>query len=216
MQVVPIETGPFDCNVFLLTEGSTSFLIDTGVGIGTQKIEKGVKKALSGNKLDGILLTHEHLDHAGGIGHLSEAFSADVYSSPETASVLERGDEDLTGASLFGLEVRPFRGIVPISGDLTVNDLDLEVHSTPGHSPGSICIIEKGSRALFCGDLLFCDGGIGRWDLPGGDLNALKRSVKSALEWDIKGLYPGHGRIERAHPDREMRFSASMLFNDGL
>ncbi|MEM2979427.1 MAG: MBL fold metallo-hydrolase, partial [Methanomassiliicoccales archaeon] len=66
------------------------------------------------------------------------------------------------------------------------------VYHTPGHSEGSIVLIDKITGALICGDLLFV-GGVGRWDLPSGSYDDLVRSLRRLLLFEITDLYPGHG-----------------------
>ena len=124
---------------------------------------------------------------------------------------MRESNDQLTGAFLFGAHMDPIMDIVEIENDLTVGDLEMEVKACPGHAPGLISIITRDSRKLFCGDLLFCDGGVGRWDLPGGNLEQLRSSLKESLTWDVTALYPGHGREETSNPEREMNLSMGML-----
>ena len=71
----------------------------------------------------------------------------------------------------------------------------LKVYHTPGHSPGSISLYDEQTKSLFCGDLVFMDGGVGRWDLPGGDYPTLVKSFELVLELDVENFYSGHGPV---------------------
>lgn len=70
----------------------------------------------------------------------------------------------------------------------------LQVLSTPGHSPGSVCLYWPERQALFSGDVVF-SGGIGRTDLPMGNPKLLKESIQRIAELDVEHLLPGHGEI---------------------
>ncbi len=74
----------------------------------------------------------------------------------------------------------------------------------PGHCPGSLCFLEKTSRILFGGDVLFA-GGVGRWDLPGGDGPLLFRGIKEKLYplGDDVTVLPGHGPATKIGIERE-------------
>jgi glyoxylase-like metal-dependent hydrolase (beta-lactamase superfamily II) len=79
---------------------------------------------------------------------------------------------------------------------LNFGDYELEVINTPGHTPGSICILEKKTKTLFSGDTLFDKGIYGRTDLGGSEIE-LKKSIKKLYELDWKILCPGHGQITK-------------------
>jgi glyoxylase-like metal-dependent hydrolase (beta-lactamase superfamily II) len=70
---------------------------------------------------------------------------------------------------------------------------NLHVMHTPGHTPGSICLFLKDEQALISGDIVFTDGGFGRYDFIGGSRLELARSIDRLSLLDIEGLYPGHG-----------------------
>ncbi|MEA3558515.1 MAG: MBL fold metallo-hydrolase [Candidatus Thermoplasmatota archaeon] len=209
--ITVIEAGPFDSNIFLLMTKESAVLIDTGSGFHNRTVIHNIEKRLDGSKLDGIVLTHEHFDHSGGARNLMEHFDVPLYSSNETARALREADENLTGSFLFGAHMEPVMDILEMGSELSIGDIEIEVYSTPGHSPGMVCLITREDRELFCGDLLFCDGGVGRWDLPGGNLDLLKGSISASLKWNISSLYPGHGRVETRDPKGQIELSARML-----
>ncbi|MFO8052226.1 MAG: MBL fold metallo-hydrolase [Thermoplasmatota archaeon] len=209
--ITKIEVAPFDSNVYVLKKGSTAVLIDAGSGYHSRAMVDEIERNLDGTQLKGIVLTHEHFDHSGGAKDMMEHFQVPLYGSNETAKALREADENLTGSFLFGAQMEPIMDIMEIGSEITIGEIELEVHSSPGHSPGMICLITREGGELFCGDLLFCDGGVGRWDLPGGNLELLKRSIQRSLEWDVSALYPGHGRFEAEDPKGQMRLSASMI-----
>jgi glyoxylase-like metal-dependent hydrolase (beta-lactamase superfamily II) len=162
-------------------------------------------------KDQGSAVLIEHFDHSGGAKYLMEAFSVPLYGSPECARAMREADPNLTGSFLFGVHMDPVMEITEIGPELEIGNLRFQVHSTPGHAPGLVCLIESTEKHLFCGDLVFCDGGVGRWDLPGGDLSLLKESIQRSLQWEIASLYPGHGRYETRDPKAQMELANRML-----
>jgi len=91
-------------------------------------------------------------------------------------------------------------------GDISINNIDLKIFHTPGHSPGSISLYLPDQKLLFSGDLIF-KGGIGRADLPGGDGSLLKESIKRLSELEIEWLLPGHGDIISGAKDVKENFA---------
>lgn len=162
-----------------------------------------------------LLLTHGHVDHMGGAGTVASASGARAY--------VHTDDDFLTLDPAS--QLRLLFGMVP-PGDfapptemtrlhdaevLDLAGLSLEVLHTPGHTPGHCCLRLESEGLLFSGDQLFA-GSIGRTDLPGGDLDALARSMRErimTLPEDTRVL-PGHGpettiRQERlTNPFREL------------
>ena len=98
----------------------------------------------------------------------------------------------------FGFELQ----IEPVAPDFFIEatpardflGLDLEVLEVPGHCPGSLCFFSRQDELLIGGDVLFA-GGVGRWDLPGGDGELLFRGIKTKLFplGDNITVLPGHG-----------------------
>ena len=91
-------------------------------------------------------------------------------------------------------------------GDISINNVDLKIIHTPGHSPGSISLYLPDQKLLFTGDLVF-KGGIGRTDLPGGNGSLLKESLKRLSGLEIEWLLPGHGDIIRGAKDVKTNFA---------
>ena len=143
-----------------------------------------------------VLLTHAHLDHITGVSQAKAAFGVDTW--------LQREDDFLYRAveqqgQMFGMrvEAQPPVDRFYASGErLTVGDLEIAVHPTPGHSPGGVCleVREHGATQLFVGDTLFA-GSIGRTDLPGGDYESLIGSIRTVLFAfpDPTPVHSGHG-----------------------
>ncbi|MCM8827798.1 MAG: MBL fold metallo-hydrolase [Candidatus Omnitrophica bacterium] len=140
-----------------------------------------------------IFNTHGHYDHTGA-NCIKLLFENHPLLCIHEKDAMYLSDVSLNLAESFG------RDFVFIPPDIFLKDsqiiesgdgLDFEVMHTPGHTPGSICL--KFKNYLFSGDLLF-SGGVGRTDLPGGDEDALMKSLKkiSRMKKDTI-VFPGHG-----------------------
>jgi hydroxyacylglutathione hydrolase len=147
-----------------------------------------------------LLVTHGHVDHAGGAGSVVARTGVTAYLHPD--------DEWLASDPVAQLEA--IFGFVPpgreqfappdhyedlAHGDrLPLAGMTIEVRHTPGHTPGHCVFVVEDEGVLFSGDQLFA-GSIGRTDLPGGDFDALMRSMETevlSLPDDTRVL-PGHG-----------------------
>lgn len=183
---------PFMKNGFVLGCPRTKdgILIDPG-----DEVEDLIAAARRhGLRIVSILLTHAHLDHVTGVGAAKRAFDAPVY--------LHRDDQFLYDAApqqgaMFGLRVEqppPVDAHYVEGAPLAFGDFTVDVHHTPGHCPGGVCLAIGGS--LFVGDTLF-SGSIGRTDLPGGDYDTLIRSIREVLFRfpDDTPVYSGHGPV---------------------
>jgi hydroxyacylglutathione hydrolase len=145
-----------------------------------------------GLKVKFIVNTHGHHDHTCGNGVVKDAVGASVLIHELDADMLSVAGRRM--ATLFG-----FHAVSPVAdgflhdGDLVrFGKVGLRVLHTPGHSPGSVCLV--GEDCVFSGDTLFA-GSVGRVDLPGGSGAELARSLqeKLAVLPDRLIVYPGHG-----------------------
>ncbi len=146
--------------------------------------------AEDGLSLVGVAATHYHVDHVGGsfqgravagVAALVEAYDVAVHVARDEVPWVTRG----TGVGADQL-------VAHDSGDrIRVGGVEVTVVHTPGHTPGSQCLLVEGH--LVSGDTLFLEG-CGRTDLPGGDVDALYDTLTRRLA-DLPGdtvLYPGH------------------------
>lgn len=178
--------GDIDVNCYIVSNENKCFIIDPGY-------EKSrVIEHIENNNLEveGILLTHGHLDHIGAI----DSFDVPVYIYEEEYDLFI--SDDINGFKTLGVE-NPLDisklNIKTFSKDTKFNlgDKTIEVIHTPGHTKGSVCYIYD--KMIFTGDTLF-KGAVGRSDFPTGSLEALKHSVVNLIDAysDDYEVHPGH------------------------
>lgn len=161
----------------------------------------------------GILLTHGHIDHTGGSGHLAAATGAVTYVHPADDFLTLHPTEQLR--AMFGT-TPPGSYDVPETFEhlehgqtVRIADMTVDVRHTPGHTPGHCCFLIDDEGVLFSGDQLFA-GSIGRTDLPGGSYEHLVKSMQTEVMTldDAVTVLPGHGpettvgRERRTNPFR--------------
>jgi glyoxylase-like metal-dependent hydrolase (beta-lactamase superfamily II) len=146
-----------------------------------------------------ILLTHAHLDHVTGVDAAKRAFGAPVYLHKDDQFLYDAAPQQ---GAMFGIHVDqppPIDRHYVDGETLGFGDFRVDVHHTPGHCPGGVCLAigpVDGAKTLFVGDTLFA-GSIGRTDLPGGDYDTLIRSIRGVLFAfpDETLVYSGHGPV---------------------
>ena len=181
-----IETftlGMLSTNSYVVSseKSKEAIVIDPGLDspIEAQQIFKYITKA--DLKVTLILNTHGHQDHISGDAIFQEKYNVPIYIHKYDASSLEALEQNKFSAPVL-LEDG---SLIKIGAD------SLKVMLTPGHTPGSICLV--GEKVVFTGDTLFAEG-IGRTDFPGGSIRDMRLSLQKLVRLpDYFLIYPGHG-----------------------
>jgi hydroxyacylglutathione hydrolase len=211
MKVHYIVGVGYDSNVYLLDD-EDPIVVDTGTGMFADTALNEISKIAPLKSIGRIVLTHSHYDHMGGAGAFQKATGARLLLHEAEALPLKAGDMTLTLSDMFGARLREL-DIEPLkSGQkLSTGSTELEVVHSPGHSPGSIVLLERKTKSAIVGDTVFCDGGVGRWDLPGGDLAKLRRSIGHLGELELENMYPGHGSYAEGDAQQHLRLSMNYI-----
>jgi hydroxyacylglutathione hydrolase len=143
-----------------------------------------------------ILVTHTHFDHIGAVNPVAAATGAKVWCPEIEVPVLANIMDYVPWPGFGPYESYDADHTVKGGETLELGGLTLDVHFTPGHSPGHVTYAVRDENALFSGDVLF-QGSVGRVDLPGGDWPTLLGSIESLLDAypDEATVYPGHGPL---------------------
>lgn len=200
VKVVPVTAFAQNCSLVWSEATGTGAVIDPGGDV--PRILAEVHE--QGFRLEKILLTHAHIDHAGGVAELARELSLPIEGP-------QRGDQFWIDAlpdqsRMFGQPAcerfTPGRWLE--QGDkVQVADFEFEVSHCPGHTPGHVVFHAAAHKLAFVGDVLFA-GSIGRTDFPGGDYDTLIRSIRERLFplGDDVRFVPGHGPMSTFGDER--------------
>ncbi len=177
MQVHILTLGAYQTNTYIVANDGRCVIIDPGYEADT------IAFFLQKHSLtaDTIFLTHGHFDHVGAVKALVEKLHCPVYIH----------EAELSMPKLFTAGAVYYTHTYGEGDQVSAAGLSFRVLHTPGHTPGSVCLIT--GDVCFSGDTLFANS-CGRTDLPGGDWATLRRSLNrlKQLEEDFTVL-PGHG-----------------------
>lgn len=182
--------SPFNSNCYFIRpkNGNETYIIDPG---GDADL---ILEWIHRNKAEvkGIWLTHGHLDHLGAVAEVNRKLKV-----PVSIHRIEKewcSDARLNGSQAFGMDYDSFQPthLWEDNDEFEALGSVWRIMLTPGHSPGSVCIINREAGIAFSGDLIL-GGATGRTDLPGGNQGELFSSLKR-LFTDEKELvlHPGH------------------------
>ena len=141
-----------------------------------------------------LLLTHGHIDHIADVAKIKQTFACQIACHPETLPMIS--DPNFFRDYGFGFDITPVQPdfFVQETPECDFFGAKFQVLEVPGHCPGSLCFFSRAENVLIGGDVLFA-GGVGRWDLPGGDGELLFHGIRSKLfPLGNKAIVlPGHG-----------------------
>jgi glyoxylase-like metal-dependent hydrolase (beta-lactamase superfamily II) len=194
----PGFSSPEDCCVYAVDAGAELVLIDAGVGIGQQQIEKNIRSlGFEPAQIWHVVATHCHIDHIGGLAALVERYGTKVIAHEMDRAGIEEKRPELTAASMYGVDYKPVKIDLLLKGELEklkLGDVDFNFLHTPGHTPGSISVYidTNDGRVLFGQDI---HGPFSpTW---GSNLGQWRESMKKLLALKADILCEGHAGIYR-------------------
>lgn len=177
--------GPVETHAYLVQLPEGNLLVDA---------PEGAADYFSSVAIDLLILTHSHFDHVMDAAKIARRQQCPVAMHHTTEEHLA----DKTLCKRFGLpfDIEPVKAGVYLQEAKRQHFLGtaFEIFEVPGHCPGSICLYHEAAHLLFGGDVLFA-GGVGRWDLPGGDRTLLIEGIRKKLLPlpSETVVLPGHG-----------------------
>jgi hydroxyacylglutathione hydrolase len=190
--IIPVT--PLQQNCTLVWDDATKAALVIDPGGDVPAILEAVRQL--GLRVERILLTHGHFDHAGGAAALRDALPDAPLEGPDERDAFLLDDLAATGAK-YGIEgarpVRPDRWLH--EGDVVMlGEHRFDVLHCPGHTPGHIVFVNHAAGFALVGDVLF-RGSVGRTDFPYGDTDVLLRAIRDKLMPlpDALSFVCGHG-----------------------
>lgn len=199
--IIPVTPFQQNCALVFNEETKRGAIVDPGGDVG--EILKTI--AQSGVEIEKILLTHGHIDHAGGAAELRDALGVKI-EGPHRDDLFLLNDLPKSGAK-YGMAdarvVEPDRWLAD-GDEVSFADLKFAISHAPGHSPGSVVFFNDENRFALMGDVLF-QGSVGRTDFPYGSEKTLLASIRDKvlpLGDDVVFL-PGHGSASQIGVERK-------------
>ena len=199
--IIPVTPFQQNCALVFDEEVKRGAIVDPGGDV--PDILKAIEQ--SNVKIEKILLTHGHIDHAGGAAELRDALGVQI-EGPHVDDLFLLNDLPKSGAKYGMVDARivvPDRWLKD-GDEVIVAGLKFSILHAPGHSPGSVIFFNDENRFALMGDVLF-QGSVGRTDFPYGSHEILMKSIKEKvlpLGDDVVFL-PGHGPASQIGAERK-------------
>ena len=190
--------GKWKVNVYFVSYGNDVWVLDPGDEF--EVLDRFIEECKY-NVL-GILLTHGHFDHISSAQEMKQKYEVNILMHSKDKKIIRQANLFRKLAGGVGTQTTPvIDKFLDDKSFVRLGNKKLNIHHTPGHSPGSICI-EVGQN-LIAGDLFFWDK-FGRTDLPGGNEKELNSSLQFILN-KFMGytIYPGHGKPFKLNAERK-------------
>jgi len=195
MNIKRFPVGPLQANCYLLWDkaGGSTAIVDPGGDA------EEIIAVIEEEKLRPVALinTHGHIDHIAANRAIKERYNIPLLIHTEDAICLTDPGLNLSAMGFGRLDSPPCDRELQDGDEISVGEITLKVISTPGHSPGGICLLiprPAQPDIIITGDTLFA-GGVGRTDFPGGSWEELMESIRNRLLSfpDETIILPGHG-----------------------
>ncbi|KKP61070.1 MAG: Beta-lactamase domain protein [Candidatus Roizmanbacteria bacterium GW2011_GWA2_34_18] len=199
MKIVKYSLGQLQANCYFLIEGQECLVIDPG------DEANFILEELQRQKLHliGVMATHGHFDHIGAVGEIQLSFNVPLHIFIEDQFLVDRLNE--TAKYFLGFNphfIKPKIVNYLNKKKLTINNYQLSIIHSSGHTPGSCCFYIKEENAVFTGDTLFKDG-IGRYDFSYSNKKDLKQSLEQIFKLpEETTVYSGHGEETNLHEEK--------------
>jgi hydroxyacylglutathione hydrolase len=202
MDIDCLAVGPLQTNCYVISDEKTLEAIVVDPGEEADKILRLIRR--KGLKVGMIICTHGHFDHVGAVSRVKEETMARVALNRDDIDIYNRA-QDQAAFWEFTIEPPPEPDLFLADQDrVRVGRMNFEVLSTPGHSPGGICLYGEG--VIVSGDTIFA-GSVGRTDFYGGNIDELKKSFLEILSLPTETrILPGHGEPSTVGTEKEMNF----------
>lgn len=196
MDIKTISLGVCGANCYIVSdENKNCFVVDAPDR--ADVIYEYIKQ--NGLNLKAVFVTHAHFDHIFALNDLlhmskNDGFDVKVYVHEQDAIALKDTNKNLSGPLFYNPFVFEGQSTPVHDGEkITVGKINLEIMHTPGHTPGSMCVVAKDEKTLFSGDTIFLES-CGRVDFEGGNADDMRQSLIRivSLPEDYK-IYSGHG-----------------------
>ena len=196
MKIARLIFNPLQENTYVVWDESLEAVV-IDAGNMSERENAMLEQFLSERGLTPVyaLNTHGHFDHLMGVEFLRQRYGAKFAVSSKDKFLVENAAQS---AELFGIRAgdMPEKIDVDLEGmhSISFGQSELQIISTPGHTPGHVAFYEPNTKILFTGDTLFRES-IGRTDLPGGDYSWIMKSILEKIMplGDEVKVYPGHG-----------------------